>query len=141
MANDAKFETINEAKANLDDIYNQPDPRAYFRELEEFQYGIPGAAKPVFQKLIAQLQQRRDDTIHILDLGCSYGVNAAILKHDLSMDELYEHWGQKKMTDATSEGVVAYDQQFFNDIDTSEDIMVIGLDQAENAIAYGCPWS
>jgi hypothetical protein len=30
----------------------------------------------------------------VLDLGCSYGVNAALLKHDLSMRELYERWGQ-----------------------------------------------
>ncbi len=34
-------------------------------------------------------------------------------------------------------GVVAYDQQFFADIDASEDIEVIGFDPAENAIAYG----
>ena len=73
----------------------------------------------------------------MLDLGCSYGVNAAILKHDLSMEDLYEHWGQNKMMRATSEEVVAYDQQFFADIDDPEDIEVMGLDQAENAIAFG----
>jgi len=141
MLADTAFEDINEAKADMYHIYNQSDPRAYFHELNKLDYAIPDTAKPIFQKLIGHLQQHQRETLHILDLGCSYGVNAAILKHDLSMDELYEHWGQKKMTDATSEGVVAYDQQFFNDIDTSEDIMVIGLDQAENAIAYGCPWS
>jgi len=36
------------------------------------------------------------------------------------MDALYEHWGQTKISGATS-----------------EDIEVIGLDQAENAIAFG----
>lgn len=137
MSGDTAFEDINEAKADMDHIYNQLDPRAYFHELNKLDYAIPDTAKPIFQKLIGHIQQRQNDTVHVLDLGCSYGVNAAILKHDLSMDELYDHWGQKKMTDATPKGVIAYDQQFFSDIDGAEDIEVIGLDQAENAIAYG----
>ena len=137
MSGDPAFEDINEVKADMDHIYNQFDPRAYFHELNKLDYAIPDTAKPIFQKLIGHLQQCQKDTVHVLDLGCSYGINAAILKHDLSMDKLYEHWGQKKMTDATSEGVVAYDQQFFAHIDASEDIEVIGLDPAENAVAYG----
>lgn len=137
MSDDVAFENINEAKADMDHIYNQSDPRAYFHELNKLDYAIPDTAKPIFQKLIGHLQQRQHGTVHVLDLGCSYGVNAAILKHDLSMGELYEHWGQKKMTDATPKEVVAYDQKFLADIDTCEDIEVIGLDQAENAIAFG----
>jgi len=131
------FESINEAKADMDHIYNQSDPRAYFHELNKLDYAIPDTAKLIFQTLIGHLQASQNDTIHILDLGCSYGINAAILKHDLSMDKLYEHWGQKKMMDATSEGVSAYDKKFLADTDTSADIEVIGLDLAEKAIAFG----
>ncbi|MDA1101193.1 MAG: class I SAM-dependent methyltransferase [Proteobacteria bacterium] len=137
MSVDTTFMSINEVKADMDHIYNQSDPRAYFHELKKLDYAIPDTAKPIFQKLIGHLQQRQHDTVHVLDLGCSYGINAAILKHNLSMDELYEHWGQKKMTDATSEEIIAYDQQFFADIDASEEIEVIGLDPAENAITFG----
>ncbi len=137
MSVESAFETINESKVDMDHIYNQLDPRAYFRELNKLDYAIPDTAKPIFQKLIGHLNQRQDDTVHVLDLGCSYGVNAAILKHDLSMDDLYEHWDQKKMQDATSEQVVAYDRQFLANIGASEDIEVIGLDQAEHAIAFG----
>jgi len=88
---DVAFEEINEAKANMDSIYDQSDPRAYFRELEKLDYAIPNAAKPIFQKLITHRRRGQDDTVHVLDLGCSYGVNAALLKHDLSMDDLYQH--------------------------------------------------
>ena len=35
MSGNAAFEEINEAKANMDHIYDQPDPRAYFRELRK----------------------------------------------------------------------------------------------------------
>jgi SAM-dependent methyltransferase len=136
MTGDATFDEINEAKANMDFVYDQSDPRAYFRELKKLGYAIPSAAKPIFQKLIGHLQRRQDDTVHVLDLGCSYGVNAALLKHDLSMPQLYQHWGQKRLADATPEEVIEYDQRFFADLDEPEDIEVIGLDVAENAVAF-----
>jgi len=131
------FEDINEAKANLDHIYNQSDPRAYFRELKKFDYVIPEVAKPIFKKLIEALQQRRENTIQVLDLGCSYGINAALLKHDLSMDELYDHWGQKTFSNATSDAVIARDQSYFADLKATEDIGVVGFDVAKNATSYG----
>lgn len=136
MTGDADFEEINEAKANMDSIYDQSDPRAYFRELERLGYAMPNAAKPIFQKLITHRRRSQDDTVRVLDIGCSYGVNAALLKHDLSMGDLYEHWTQKGLTDAAPEEVVEYDQRFFADLDEPEDIEVIGLDVAENAVAF-----
>ncbi len=136
MSGDTAFEEINEAKANWDYIYDQPDPRAYFRELKELRYAIPGVAKPIFQKLIRYLQHRRKNSVHVLDLGCSYGVNAALLKHDLSMPELYEHWGQKSLVEAAPDEVVANDRRFFGNLDDQADISVMGLDQAESAVAF-----
>ena len=82
------------------------------------------------------MQRRGDDAIRILDLGCSYGVNAALLKHDLSMEDLYEHWGQTKLADAASEDVIARDESFFAEFDDADGIEVIGLDQAQNAISF-----
>ena len=137
MLGDAAFEEINEAKANMDHIYNQTDPRMYFGELEKLDYAILGIAKPIFQQLISHLQRLRNDTVRVLDLGCSYGVNAALLKHNLSLRELFEHWGQKKLEDATSAEVIANDRHFFADLGEPEDIEVIGLDLAKNAISYG----
>ncbi len=136
MSGDTAFEEINEAKANMDHIYDQPDPRAYFRELRKLGYAIPGAAKPIFQKLISHLRRQPNDIVRVLDLGCSYGVNAALLKHDLSMSELYEHWGDKDLLEVTPEEVVAHDQRFFGDLDEPQNLEVIGLDQAESAITF-----
>jgi SAM-dependent methyltransferase len=120
----------------MDYIYDQPDPRAYFRELKKLDYAIPSGAKPIFQKLISSLQRQRTDAVHVLDLGCSYGVNAALLKHDLSMPELYEHWGKKDLAEATPEEVVISDRRFFDNLDEQPDIVVTGLDQAETAVAF-----
>ena len=120
----------------MDHIYDKPDPRAYFRELEGLDYILPGAAKYLIQELISHLQENREKAIDILDVGCSYGVNAALLKHDMSMTELYAHWGQKHLEDASSEEVLAYDKRFFSCTEQQDDIRVLGLDAAGNAVAY-----
>jgi SAM-dependent methyltransferase len=136
MSGDTASDVINEAKANMDHIYDQPDPRAYFRELRKLGYAIPGAAKPIFQKLISRLRDQRNDTVHVLDLGCSYGVNAALLKHDLSMPDLYDHWGKKDIAGIESEELIASDRRYFSNLDEQADITVTGLDQAESAISF-----
>ncbi|MDP6646436.1 MAG: class I SAM-dependent methyltransferase [Rhodospirillales bacterium] len=137
MNSGANFSGINEAKADMGSIYDRPDPRAYFNTLETLDYSIPSNAKPLFQKLISQLRrQRSHDEICVLDLGCSYGVNAALLKHDVSMDDLYEHWTQVEMKNATSDEVIQNDQQYFEELGDPENLKVIGVDQAENAVAF-----
>ena len=95
MTHDAVYEQINEAKANMDGIYDQEDPRAYFRELRKLNYEIPGAAKPIIQQLVRHLQIASEEPVHVLDVGSSYGVNAALIKYDMTMPELYAHWGAK----------------------------------------------
>ena len=125
-----------EGKVSMDQIYDKPDPRAYFRKLEGLDYILPGAAKYLIQELVSHLRESRDKAIDILDVGCSYGVNAALLKHDMSMTELYAHWGQTHLDDASSEEVLAYDRRFFSCAEQQADIRVLGLDAAENAVAY-----
>jgi SAM-dependent methyltransferase len=136
MPDDVAFYEINKAKTNMDNIYDQSDPRAYFRELETLGYAIPTAAKPVFQKLISHRRRSQDDTVHVLDIGCSYGVNAALVKHDLSMGDLYKHWTEYGLAEAGPEEIVEYHQRFLADLDEPEDIKVIGLDVAENAVVF-----
>lgn len=137
MDSGSDFSGINEAKFDMGSIYDRPDPRAYFSTLQELDYAIPAKAKPLFQKLISRLRcQRGQEEVCVLDLGCSYGVNAALLKHDLSMDELYDHWTQEELARATREEVVEMGQQFFSELEEPEDLKVIGIDQAENAVAF-----
>jgi hypothetical protein len=133
---DTAFDKINEAKANMDHIYDQPDPRAYFRELKELDYRIPQSAKPVFQTLLNQLHEDSGETVHALDLGCSYGVNAALLKYDLTMPQLYDRWADPDLSGATPQEVVATDRQFFDRLDNAVPTEIIGLDPAEQAVNY-----
>lgn len=137
MTSGTDYSGINEAKAEMGTIYDRPDPRAYFSTLEKLDYTIPNNAKPMFQKLISRLRQQRcQDQVCILDLGCSYGVNAALLKHNVSMNELYDHWTQDGFDTASPEEVIHNGQQFFENLGGPENIKVIGIDQAENAVAF-----
>ncbi|ODR99328.1 hypothetical protein AUC68_04950 [Methyloceanibacter methanicus] len=136
MLDEPTFDEINDAKANMDHIYDQADPRAYVRELGSVGYAIPTAAKPILQQLIPELRTKPDDTVRVLDLGCSYGINAALLKHDLTIDDLYDHWGLPELNRATTAEIIAQDKDFFAGLEPVENIEVIGLDVAENAVAF-----
>ena len=71
-------------KLNLDHVYNKPDPRDYFSTLSKLDYCVPELAKPFFKRLLgAKREVNGEAAAKIVDVGCSYGVNAALLKHDL----------------------------------------------------------
>src|SRR5262249_62138012 len=46
-------------KVVLDHVYNQRDPRAYFRVLRELSYRIPDAAQAVIRRLLPVLARAR----------------------------------------------------------------------------------
>lgn len=130
-----EFEAINKAKQSFDEIYNDADPRLYYETLNQFDYVIPSEAKPVFKSVIENLKASlHSDHITVLDLGCSYGVNGALLKHDLELDELYEHYAESEGLSA--EEVVEKDHAFFEEHVTDENLEVIGLDVAAKAVKY-----
>ncbi|GAB3655721.1 class I SAM-dependent methyltransferase [Actinocorallia lasiicapitis] len=80
-------------KVSLDHIYDRPDPRAYFRTLRTFGYNVPQNAKPHFSALIAEYGETTGRRLpRVLDIGCSYGINAALLNHDTTMDDLYTRY-------------------------------------------------
>ena len=136
MSEDDSVDSTRNPKANMDHIYNQPDPRAYFSELRKLDYATPSAGKPLFLRLIERLQDSGDTSVRVLDLGCSYGVNGALLKHDMTMSQLYDHWGQEWLQDISPEEVVEYDRRFFGRREEAQDFEVIGLDRAERAVAF-----
>ena len=49
MHSGADFSGINEAKLDMEYIYDRRDPRAYFSTLQKLEYVIPVEAKPLFQ--------------------------------------------------------------------------------------------
>lgn len=124
-------------KIILDHIYNEPDPRAYYSTLRAYEYSIPEEAAPVFRNVIDAMRNRGDsDALSLIDLGCSYGVNAAILKHGLSMDDLYERYSTTRMAGLDRDALISRDREFYAENISDPDLEVTGVDIADRAIGY-----
>ncbi len=118
---------------SYDAIYNQPDPRAYFRTLEPLGYRQPEVLAGFLREragAIAQALGRR--RLRLLDFGCGYGALGAVLKHRLLMQDLYGYYGR----DAGADFAEA-DRRFFAGLSRkTPDLELGGIDIAERAVAY-----
>ncbi|MGE0253944.1 MAG: class I SAM-dependent methyltransferase [Alphaproteobacteria bacterium] len=131
------FEALNEAKSNFDAVYNAADPRPYFRTLGRVDYAIPQNARPVFDALIAARRSDRDsEAVTVVDIGCSYGINAALLKHGLTLEELYQHYASPDIEALDRDALRAIDAErlYANPADPA--LTMIGLDVADRAVTY-----
>jgi SAM-dependent methyltransferase len=124
-------------KVLLDHIYTQPDPRAYFSTLRELDYCIPQLAKPYFVKFIQEYRDARQVLApKVLDIGCSYGINAALLKCDASMDELYERYCDGDAGTQTRATLLTRDRELVHARDRSATARFVGLDSSRPALSY-----
>jgi hypothetical protein len=139
-------------KISLDHIYTEPDPRAYFSTLRELDYNIPELAKPHFSRLVAEYRNaRRVPVPTVVDIGCSYGINAALLKFGATMDELYDRYGGREARGLTRGALLSRDRELArsggaasHDAASAESapgetagrVRFIGLDASENALSY-----
>lgn len=120
----------------FDDIYDAPDPRPYFRTLMAYDYRIPQQARPLLRRLISDRRVRTGAAVTVTDLCCSYGINAAILKHDLTLDDLYRHYGSDDLQTISTDGLADRDAAFYAAHREPGAPRVLGLDVAANAVAY-----
>jgi SAM-dependent methyltransferase len=131
------FEYDEIGKINLDNIYDRPDPRLYYSTLGRLEYIIPETAKPVFQEVIgAYRQAHHKSRIRVLDVGCSYGINAAILKGDLDMDQLCSLYSPQVTANARRNELLVRDRAIIEDLAKDTELEVVGLDASDNAMKY-----
>ncbi|MGH9087209.1 MAG: hypothetical protein ACRDYZ_03730 [Acidimicrobiales bacterium] len=121
-----------DAKADFSGIYNEADPRAYFRTLGALSYEIPRHGPPVFERLLDVMGGREGKTV--LDVCCSYGVNAAVLNHKIDLEELDEHYAGAGEIDASS--LQEIDREWFAARRRADAVRTVGLDVAESAVRY-----
>jgi SAM-dependent methyltransferase len=136
MQRPLNFSVINHDKANFDDIYISKDPRRYFRVLGQLDYIIPHLAQPIIEQLILARAKRQRDPVTVLDLGCSYGVNGALMKYRLNYDTLRERYTSPALQGLTSDEILSLDRAFYRAWPKSLNVQVIGLDVSEPAVRY-----
>src|SRR5690606_23924203 len=98
---------------------------------------IPEQAKPVFGAVIDALKEERGTEVPtVVDIGCSYGVNAALLKYELSIDDLYARYTQPQLSRLDTETLLKRDAEFFSRQEVRSNLTIVGVDCAEKAVDY-----
>ncbi|MET7617754.1 hypothetical protein [Streptomyces sp. NPDC005408] len=136
--NRGRTSTTTPGKSRFDDIYNRPDPRAYFRRLAPLEYEIPHQAQDVFLRARAARAAvpGTGGPVTVLDLCCSYGINAALLNHDLTLAELYAHYTGPDAEGLSTAELIDLDKEFYASRRRTDATPVIGLDAADQAVRY-----
>lgn len=125
----------NQIKANFDAIYTMPDPREYYRVLYGLDYIIPELAKPVFRNIIAALELKHGRPIRVLDLGCSYGNNAALIQFPIDIDRLARRYADLHARSVSSSELIMLDRSYFHAW-PRRNVEIIGCDVSKPAIDY-----
>ncbi|MFJ5099012.1 hypothetical protein [Streptomyces sp. NPDC088557] len=132
----------------FDDIYDRPDPRSYFSELGALGYRTPHHAQSVFRGLLplvglpeASVGQSDgpDGGVPgtVLDICCSYGINAALLNHRVTMEELRERYASPEAAAMTTAELIEWDRAYYAARRRPDAVPVVGLDISAPAVAYG----
>ena len=129
---------VQKAMTSFDEIYDQPDPRAFFRSLGRWEYQTPHHAQGIFRRMVTARTQaaRAAEPVTVLDICCSYGINAALLNHDLTLDDLYAHYASPEAAALTTAELIEWDRAYYAAHRRPDPARVVGLDTAANAIAY-----
>lgn len=131
------FQHVKPGKARFEHIYDQPDPREYFRVLSALDYQTPHHGQRVFPSLLAALRVELGcDELTVLDLCCSYGINAGLLNHYLRLSDLSRRYCSPGIAAFSSEHLAESDRDWFGCRARARPVRVIGLDAAERAVAY-----
>lgn len=130
------FADINTVKADFNEIYRRHDPRAYYSVLGGLDYVIPEVAQPIFSQLIDRCAEERGRPIKVLDVGCSYGVNAALLRRGVTMRQLRERYLTPSIQALTPERLSECDARYFSSWPARSNAHFCGIDTSAEAIAY-----
>ncbi|MCP1966983.1 SAM-dependent methyltransferase [Bradyrhizobium elkanii] len=130
------FSHINQSKAVFDDIYALDDPRAYFSVLGDLDYMIPDVAEPVVRQILAAKVSETGVKPTVLDVGCSYGINAAVHRFPLTFGGLRHRYARREMRAIGSETLVRLDRNFYAAWPDVGLARFIGLDISAPAISY-----
>jgi len=130
------YSEINEAKMDFSDLYTSKDPRNYFKYLGQLDYIIPHLAQPIFSQLIRARQEVQGEPVTVLDVGCSYAINGALMKYAIDYEAMRQRYTAPSLQALTSDQVLELDRHFYRAWPKHPGVKVIGLDVSANAVCY-----
>lgn len=126
-----------DGKLYLNDIYGDDAPVNYYAKLAKLDYCLTDNARGVFQRIFAAYRAARNvRRLRVLDVGCSYGVNALELKAGWTFQELAEHYQTSARSVRSVSEMIARDRVTLLRSDADPELQFIGLDTQKPAIDY-----
>jgi SAM-dependent methyltransferase len=136
MNKSASYARLNEIKMDFSDLYTSTDPRKYFQYLGQLDYIIPHLAQPIFDQVIRARGEMQAEPVTVLDLGCSYAINGALMKYALDYEALRQRYTAPALQSLSSAELNALDRHFYRAWPKHPGVRVIGLDISQNAVRY-----
>ena len=130
------FVAINATKANFNDIYIKADPRAYFSVLGALDYMIPDVAAPIVRQIIGAYARRYGRKPRVLDVGSSYGINAAVHRFPMTFATLRRRYARHEMAALEPAEVARLDRHYYASWPDRGLATFVGLDASPQAIRY-----
>ena len=111
----APTDNVPRHKDDFGRVYDLEDPSPYFNALRPSGYRMPavlaGALKAIHRPVCAA--RGTDGELRVLDFACGYGAVGALLRHDLSMPELFARYGGRRWRPADARRYREADAAFF----------------------------
>ena len=123
----------------FDDIYNLPDCRSYYRAMDHAGFRTAHRASVAFRAVLAELKRLRGlSHAGVLDFASGYGIAAALMRHDVVLDDVLARYLDPWFDDASVDAALAADRDWFaghRPPDCHD--RYTGIDIAEKALDYG----
>ncbi len=129
---DTQTSILHLGDPDLGDVYARPEPTAAFECLAQLDERGPAYSAALIRHVLNALADRDSA---VIDLGSSYGVNAALVNHAVTLAGLYAHY--RRDGDATVRWRIQEDRRFFRASRRSDAVPVVGIDVSSAAINYG----
>ena len=135
----APTDNFPQHKDDFDRVYDLEDPSPYFTALRPSDYRMPavlaGALKAIHRPVCAA--RGAGDILRVLDFACGYGVIGALLRHDVSMPEIYARYGERRWRPVDARRYWDADAAFFaTRREESVTFEIGGVDIAGVALEY-----
>ena len=126
-------------KDDFDRVYDLEDPSPYYTALRPSDYRMPAVLAGALTAIHPSVRAARGagDTLRVLDFACGYGAIGALLRHGVSMPEIYARYAERLWRPADARSYWEADAEFFaTRHEESVGFEIGGTDIAGTALEY-----
>ena len=126
-------------KDDFDRVYDLKDPSPYFTALKPSDYRMPEVLARALKAVHAPVGAARGagGGLRVLDFACGYGAVGALLRHDVSMADIYARYAERQWRPADGRRYWSVDAAYFATRRAARaDFEIGGADIAGVALEY-----